>query len=219
MLKFKNTIFVLFAILLLLTVTGGCATSENPVNNSSLPDIASQTDISTPEKTSESDTSETQTSVGSRLNSGVVSAKDYTSEEKDIIQKKHNELDELEAKEIWKGRYIRKRYEIDQNTTFERRITLAEVKSIIKKYESIDKESAYEKIIEEMNAIHKYPDMSSGSGIEILEYWLDDKEKEEIDIWLGNILYVRGDDFDNREALFSRYDVSDKEPSTPKSTN
>ena len=114
------------------------------------------------------------------------------------------QIKELREK-VLMGRYLRQeaiiKGEIKANAP---RLDLDTAKRIISENKSSNNVSD---ILAEFNKIYKYPDVAGGSGVTVIEYWLDEAGNEKIIaiIESGGILFSSYDDKGlvlNREVLF-----------------
>ena len=110
-----------------------------------------------------------------------------------------SQLEEVEKQEKASDRVeyrLRRRYEIVSGTPAPPRITLDQVMEIIQK------NSSYEMIVRQIKAIHGLPDADVGSGIQRLEFWLDDAGTEKIEAALGRINYFNEAHPEQNKLLF-----------------
>lgn len=110
-----------------------------------------------------------------------------------------SQLEEVEKQEKASDRVesrLRRRYEIVSGTPAPQRITLDQVMEIIQK------NSSYEMIVRQIEAIHGLPDADVGSGIQRLEFWLDDAGTEKIEAALYRINYFNAAHPEQNKLLF-----------------
>ena len=117
-------------------------------------------------------------------------------------EEEYPELRELSELENQNGEmYLRKRSEIISGCTFSRRITLEEVRNIIKQY---PQDFAYfDQIIYEIQMIHGNADVDGGSGIYRIDYWLNESGSEKIVVWLNLIVYYNVNNTEENLILFN----------------